>query len=626
MAKKNILLRSKRKKAATLLERGQLNDARVLLEQIVRQSRMDPDAWYLLGVLAGKQRRFRDAADSFRKALVIRPAHAGTHYNLGVALRDCGDFQSAIEHFREAIRLQPGYLDACDSLAHACMALGRLDEAAAAFRDALCIFPSKAELHSNLGSVFQAQGLLEEAVQCYREALRLNPALAVTYDSLGSALSSQGKFSEALACYQESLRRYPSNARARSNLLLTLNYIADKDRQSVFEAHQAWDKAHGRVHPPRALFANSRDPDRVLRIGYVSPDFRTHSVAYYVEPLLAAHDKSLVETVCYSGVPNPDETTRRLRGLADRWRDISKVGDDEMAAMVREDGIDILVDLAGHTSCNRLPVFARKPAPVQVTWLGYPNTTGLSTIDYRLTDAIADPDGQGAFHSEKLVRLPGCFLCYQPLADAPPVAPLPAAVSGHITFGSFNNLAKISPGVVELWSELLKALPAARLVIKNPSLTDTPTRQRYYELFAQQGLAEGRIELLGHTASREEHLALYGRVDIGLDTFPYNGTTTTCEALWMGVPVIALAGHSHAGRVGMSLLTAAGLQEWIANTPEQYIEIAQALAADADKLAQLRAGLRQQLAASLLCDGSAFAARVEAAYRKMWHGFCAAGH
>lgn len=620
MARKNILTHSKKKKALALFHAKRLEEAKALYVQICMVDKSDADAWLMLGVVNGKLGNHVEAAECFTRVLAIHPRNAEAQSNLGIALREQGRLEEAVASFREALRIQPDRHDTHDSLAHALLNLGRLDEAADTFRAALRLKPGNAEMHSNLGSVYQAQGLLEQAVACYREAQRLKPG--ITYDNLGSALSSQGKFEEALACYREGLRRHPADTRTHSNLLMTLNYLPDQDPEAIFREHRAWGGIHGKLNAKPLSFTNIRDPDRRLRIGYVSPDFRTHSVAYFIEPLLANHDDNTVESVCYSDVPRPDATTKRLQGMANQWRDVSKVSDEQLAVLIHEDGIDILVDLAGHTASNRLPVFTRRPAPVQATWLGYPNTTGLATIDYRLTDAIADPEGQDVFYTEKLLRLDGCFLCYQPTANAPPIAPLPAADAGHVNFGSFNNLAKINSRVIELWSELLKAFPAARLIIKNPSLTDPPTRERYQELFAARGQGSERVELLGHTATREEHLALYNRVDIALDTFPYNGTTTTCEALWMGVPVITLAGENHAGRVGASLLNAAGFAEWIAETPSEYIAIAAKLTADTGGLENIRAGLRSRLAGSLLCDGKSFATRMESAYRKMWKSWC----
>ena len=624
VAKKNILLRSKKKKAQALLEADRLEAAATLLSQLSRSAPMDADIWLGLGFVEGKKGNHAGAANYFQKAASIKPNNAQIKYNLGIALRDSGNYEAALSAFRNTLQIQPDFGDAGACLAHALMVLGRLDESEHAFRSAIRHQPENAELHSNLGTVLQAKGLVDEAVTCYREALRLNPDLPA-YDSFGSALTGQGKFDEALSAYREGLRRQPNNVKAYSNLLLTLNYLPDSDPGEIFAEHQGWGRIHGHPVEQVSKHSNTREPERRLRIGYVSPDFRTHSVAYYTEPLFAAHHREVVEVFCYSAMPQPDATTERLRSLADQWRHIAGWSDKKMVEKICADKIDILVDLAGHTAHNSLTTFARKPAPVQVTYLGYPNTTGLPAIDYRLTDVVADPEGVDGFFTEELARLPGCFLCYQPLADAPPVAPLPAIEAGYLTFGSFNNLSKINPYVVEVWSCVVKAIPNSKLLIKNPALTDPGRRDRYYGLFEAQGVGSEQIELLGHTPTREEHLALYGRVDIALDTFPYNGTTTTCEALWMGVPVMTLTGTSHVGRVGKSLLTSVGLDAWIANSPEDFVAKIVDLAADVDKLAGLRTELRNRLAVSPLCDSDTFAHNIEHAYRAMWHRWCGVG-
>ena len=400
-------------------------------------------------------------------------------------------------------------------------------------------------------------------------------------------------------------------------------YLPEQNPDEILAEHRRWAQVHANVPGGVPRYANSRDPARRLRVGYVSADFRSHAVGFFFEPLLANHDRNVVEAVCYSGVARPDATTERLRSMASQWRDIGGLSTEQVASMIRADGIDILVDLAGHTSGTRLKVFAHKPAPVQVTYLGYPTTTGLPVMDYRFTDELADPEGEDVYYTEKLLRLPGAFLCYRPLDNCPPVSPLPAMEKGYVTFGSFNNLSKISPSVISLWVKLLQEVPGSRLFVKNPSLTDTATRERYYGLLEKQGATRDRVELQGRTATQAEHLALYSRLDIALDTFPYNGTTTTCEAIWMGVPVITLAGQRHAGRVGVSILSNAGFGEWIARTPEQYITLAAGLAADVKKLAALRANLRQRMSDSPLCDGQVFARKVETAYREIWRAWCA---
>ena len=347
-------------------------------------------------------------------------------------------------------------------------------------------------------------------------------------------------------------------------------------------------------------------------------------MSHFIGSLIAGHDRQAFEVFCYAEVARPDDWTARIREHADAWRSTVGMDDSAAAKQIREDGIDVLVDLAGHTGQNRLLVFAKRPAPVQVTWLGYPNTTGLTAIDYRLTDEIADPEGDAdALYTETLVRLPGGFVCYGPASDTPEAAACPVHQCGSVTFGSFNVLSKVTPEVVAVWAEILDRVPKSRLLMKNRSLADEETRARYLQMFDAHGVAAERIELCAWINSSAGHLGAYARVDIGLDPFPYNGTTTTCEALWMGVPVVTLSGDRHSGRVGASILTRVGLADLVAEAEAAYVEKAVALAGDIDRLAALRLELRDRLGRSPLCDAPAFIRYVEAAYREMWRRACA---
>lgn len=622
MADKNILTRSKKKKALALLQARRLPEARELYEQICRTDPTDNNAWLMLGGVYGMLNLHQEAADSLQKSISLNPANAESHYNYGIALRSLGQPDAAEAAFRQAIKIKSGYPEALECLAHALLNRGVLDEAAQVLHQALRLRPNYAEWWSNLGAILQTQGFLEKAISYYRKAQQLKPGDNIALNNLGSTLTAQGKAEEALAAYRDGIAKNPANAQLRSNMLMTLNYLPVVDPQIVLDEHRAWGRIHEAATPSSSSFPNVRNPDRRLRIGYVSPDFREHSVANFFEPLLAARDREAFEVICYSDMPRPDATTVRLRLLADGWRDTHKLDHDRMIQLVRTDSVDILVDLAGHTANNRLPVFAKKPAPVQLTYLGYPNTTGLSTMDYRLTDASADPEGQEMFYTEKLVRLSGCFLCYVPPAHAPDVSPLPVDEAEFITFGSFNNLAKINRQVIELWSEILRGVPNARLLVKNHSLTDQSVRENYYGAFAKQGVSRDRLDLIGHTPSREAHLALYRHIDIALDTFPYNGATTTCEALWMGVPVITLSGKHHAGRVGLSLLSALKLEELVTHSPADYAALASMLANDRQKLAGMRTNLRERMRTSPLCDVQGFARKVEKSYREMWRSWC----
>jgi predicted O-linked N-acetylglucosamine transferase (SPINDLY family) len=455
--------------------------------------------------------------------------------------------------------------------------------------------------------------------------LRSNPHYAAAHSNLGSALTPLGQAEKAERSILEALRLDPHLAPARSNLAMTVNYIAERDPADVFAAQRAVEPSLLPKDSAHALHSNVPDPARALRIGYVSADFRSHSVATFFEPVIAHHQASEFEVTCYYNYPRMDVTTRRLRGHAARWRDVFGIPEQALAQLIREDGIDLLVDLGGHTANNRLGTFALKPAPVQVTWLGYPNTTGLGAMDYRITDSVADPPGwTERFHTEQLVRLPGAFLCYAPPAASPDVTAPPVARNGHISFGCFNNLAKMTSVTIAMWGRIMNAVPGARLILKPVSaFADAQTRAEILQRFADHGLDPARIEPLRPESTIAAHLARYGDVDIALDVHPYNGTTTTCEALWMGVPVVTLAGKTHASRVGASLLHALALDELVATSADAYVDIAVRLASDTDRLAQLRAGLRGRMQSSPLMDAERFTRGLEQAYRTMWRTWCA---
>lgn len=600
------------------MQGGHMAEARSLYAQICALDKRDAEAWFFLGVTNGQLKNLGEAVECFRHVVTLNPGHTLAFYNLGMTLRSLGRFEEAVQALATAVHLEPKRAEIQLSLAHTYVEMNKPEGAEICYRELVQLKPRDADMRFNLGMMCHVQHRLEDAALSYRKALEIRPDFASVYDNLGNVYCEQGRYEEALSCHRQALRLNPDDDKAHSNILMTMLYLPRQDPHVAFAAYRQWEQIHGKALAETPARPEQRDPERRLRVGYVSPDFRTHSVAYFFEPLLANHDWQAVETVCYSTAMHTDATTRRLQSLAGQWRDISRDGIEQTVNLIRADQIDILVDLAGHTAGNRLKVFSHKPAPVQVTYLGYPDTTGLSTIDYRLTDALSDPDGQEAFYTENLVRLQDGFLCYQPPANSPEVASLPALSAGHVTFGSFNNLAKVNREVVALWAKLLTNIGDSCLVIKNTSLDDPATRERYYRMFEEEGIPKERIDLLGHVPSLTGHLGLYARLDIALDTFPYNGTTTTCESLWMGVPVVTLAGRRHAGRVGVSLLSHAGVAEWIAESPEQYIALAVRLASDIQGLAETRTNLRKRMADSRLCDAKLFTRSIEAAYREMW--------
>ena len=448
---------------------------------------------------------------------------------------------------------------------------------------------------------------------------------AIELDKIGNQVLSQGMAKEAIDQYEMALILAPENTFIQSNYLCALNYQATSNMDKIFAAHKKFgefcERAAAKLEPLQSAAPPhvATSDYRPLRIGYVSSDFRHHAVSNFIEPVLAAHDKSKFELFAYYHHIVVDDMTKRIQSHVPHWRSLVGKSDADIAAMIRADGIDILIDLAGHTVTNRLPVFARKPAPVQVTWLGYPNTTGLSTMDYRITDAFADPPGMTEmFHTEKLHRMPECFSCYSAPTDAPDVAPLHAMRNGRVTFGSFNNFAKITPEVIQVWSNILKRIPTATLFLKYKDLESAPMTQFIHHQFMTRGVLVSQLRIQGNDASHVEHMNRYNTIDIGLDPFPYNGTATTLDALWMGVPVITLEGISHAGRVGVSQMSNLGLQELIAHNQNEYVEIAVALARDLPRLATLRAGMRERMLASPLMNVAGFTSDLERAYESMW--------
>ena len=662
------------------LEAGRIDDARVHCERVLYLQPKNADALHLLGVIlcsggdhekglklirraiAFQPRhpvalnnlgnilkdlgRYEDALTSYDKALAIDPTLVELLYNSGNLLSQIGRMQDAVARYDRALELRPGLAPALANRGNALGALGRLDDALDSFDRAIAAQPNFAEAHYNRANTLAALDRPADALAAYDRALALNSAYVDALNNRGIALQQLRRFADALASYERALALKPDDAdtlnnlgnlrheqgraaaaldaygaavRSRpdlpgpaSNLLMALNYTDAKTPAEMLAAHQDWDT---RFAVPSAQPHGARAPGR-LRIGYVSADLRTHSVSYFLEPLLAHHDRTRVEIFCYSNSRNADATTARLRELADHWVPISSLDDGAVAERIRADGIDLLVDLGGHTGHSRLAVFAHRAAPAQLSWLGYPNTSGLAAMDYRLTDAIADPPGESDLaHTEKLIRLDQGFLCYRPPSDAPPVTPPPCRERGLVTFGSFNHPAKLSDATVRCWADLMARVPGSRLLLKYKIFEDEATRRFHQDRFLAAGLAADRLEILGHIDDAQGHLGAYGQIDVALDPFPYNGTTTTCEALWMGVPVVSLTGSRHAGRVGASLLHRVGLDDLVAPDPEAYGALAVALAGDPDRLAALRSGMRDRLTASPLLDGAGFARSVEAVFR-----------
>ncbi|MBU0482488.1 MAG: tetratricopeptide repeat protein [Proteobacteria bacterium] len=563
------------------------------------------------------------AINCYKKGLHLDPDFYQAHFNLGNAFHADGKIQESIACFKKALSINNEYYLALDNLGTIYDDLGNYEEAVSCYNRSIRINSANPVAHNNLANVLRNGGLLEEAEKSCLKALDLNSNFPAAYKNLGTICHEMGRETEAVAGYRKSLALAPDH-RTHSNLLSSLNYLEDVSQEEIYSESLRWDALYA---PESTVAGQGAAPHfaggRRLKIGYVSPDFCDHSVSYFIDPVLHSHHREHFEVYCYANVKKPDAITSRLRDAADHWRDIFGMNDPAVVSLIKKDGIDILVDLAGHTRDNRLLVFAGIPAPVRITWLGYPNTTGMKALQYRLTDGVADPPGDAdRFHSEKLLRLPQGFLCYQPDPAAPEVSPAPCLEKGGITFGSFNNLAKVTDRVIRLWAEILLAVPGSRLLLKSRALGDRKSRKRYLALFGEAGITEDRLELLGMLPDKADHLGLYRNIDIALDPFPYNGTTTTFEALWMGVPVVTLRGERHAGRVGASIMHHAGLEKLVAESTQEYKTLAIALAEDRTRLAELRNSLREKLQQSPLLDGQRFTESLEECYRKAVAEYC----
>jgi protein O-GlcNAc transferase len=599
---------------------GQDDLAGDYLNAAVRLAPDFADAHNILGIVLARQRKLAEAEASFRQALRAKPDHAQAHGNLGSALRAQGDLEGAVASFREAIRLRPDLAEPSNNLGNILQQQGRLQEAEVHLRRALELKPDSAEIAFNLGMLLWKLEKVEESIACNQRAVGLKPDYAEAHANLGNGLMERGQVDEAIAEYRVALQLQPDAASSRSNLIRILHYHPDYDAQTIREECRQWNSWHAEpLMRDTRPHTNIPDPERRLRIGYVSPDFREHVDSFFTVPLLSNHDHRQFEIVCYAQVTHPDAMTERLRGYADVWRSILGLSDQHVADMVRRDQIDILIDLKLHTADNRLLLFARKPAPVQVSWLGYPGTTGLATIDYHVTDPYLDPPGLfDASSGEESLRLPDTFWCYDPLNDQHMISALPARKSGAITFGCLNNFCKVNDECLALWARVLQAVQGSRLLLRAPH---GPARDNVLARLGQEGIAASRIDFVAWQ-SRHEYLNLYHKVDLGLDPLPYNGHTTSLDAFWMGVPVLTMLGKTMVGRAGWSQLCNLDLKELAAETPEQYIAIVAQLAEDLPRLEELRRTLRQRMMQSPLMDANRFARNMESAYRQIWGRWC----
>ncbi len=590
-----------------------------LIRQAIAHDPSDADAYGNLGSALVALGECDHAIISCAHAIKLRPNHVDATYNLGVALKCRGRREEAVTVFRQVLRLRPDHVQARVHLGNILKDQGHLDGAIAEYQLVLVMRPNYADALCNLGNALMEKKQLDLAITAYKQAIALNPNLAEAHGNMGSALKSQGNLDESIASLRRAITLRPGYSQAHSNLLLSMMCHPGHGASSIVEEQHCWEQQH--ADPLARLLQHSNDPDpnRRLRIGFVSPDFRNHVVGRNLLPMFRRWDRDESEIFCYSNAVLPDAMTLEFQQLADEWRNISGLSDHHAVELIRQDQIDILMDLALHTNCNRLLIFARKPAPVQVSFAGYPGRTGLQAIEYRLSDPYLDPPSAVSTGIDPVIRLPHSFWCYDPLENADiPVNSLPALNAGFFTFACLNNFCKVNTTIQNLWAQVLWEVPSSRLLM----LADPGSYlQQTIAWFAQQGIEPGRIQFVP-SQPRREYLKMYHQIDLCLDSLPYNGHTTSLDSLWMGVPVVTLVGQTIVGRAGLSQLINLGLEELVAWTPEQYVRIATDLAGDSSRLSELRRTLRQRLQASALMDSVRFTQGIQDACRIIWQRWC----
>jgi protein O-GlcNAc transferase len=598
-----------------LRETGRLDAALPLLRAALDRQPLVAAYAINLGIALCQRREFADAVTVLRAAVGRDPQHAEAAFNLGIALQGLGRAHEAADLYRAAVAIRTDYTDALINLGNVYQELGEFTQAAAAYEAAMRAQPQSAEGINNAGCLLRTLGRIDEAEDLFRHGLQIDPGNCALHDNLGNVLKDAGELDEAIDSYRAALRCDPSQAATHGNLAYALSFQS-LEAAPILEECRRWNArfaARLRPHEPHERTLNRR-----LRIGYVSADFRDHCQALFTLPLLSRHDHAAFEIFCYSSVLRPDELTARIRALADVWRDARALDDAALAQQIRADRIDILVDLTMHMAGGRPLLFARKPAPLQIAWLAYPGTTGNAAIDYRLSDARLDPPGWDAHYSERTIRLADSFWCYDPLTDQPTVNELPALQRGYLTLGCLNNPCKLTEATLRPWAGVMQALPTAKLLLMAPPGRH---RRRLSQRLAAHGITADRVDFVGFRP-RADYLRSYHEIDLGLDTLPYNGHTTSLDSFWMGVPVITRVGQTCVGRAGLSQLYQLDLQDLAAETDDAFVMTAAALGTDWPRLAALRQSLRARLERSPLMDGARFARQIEAAYRLVWREYC----
>jgi predicted O-linked N-acetylglucosamine transferase (SPINDLY family) len=604
---------------------GQQKEAHDLISRAIRLSPETAQYHCNLGMVLAAQGKLDEALAAYRRADKLAVNFATAHYNLGTALANTGNMREAIPALQRAIAVDPDLVDAHFALGNALLLEQRIPEAIAAYRQAIALRPNHPESYNNLGAALRINLQVDESIMAFEKALQLRPDFPDGHNNLANVYKDMGQLDLAIAHFDQSLAAHPNAPGVASNRVYTLGFHPRFDGPAILRELRQWNqKFAAPLKPFIKPHPNDRNPNRRLRIGYVSPDFRRHVIGQNLLPLFNHHDHEKGEIFCYASAQNADAMTGQFQAKANAWRSLRGVNDEQAADMIRQDQIDILIDLSLHVAHNRLLIFARKPAPVQATFGGYPGGTGLETMDYRISDQYLDPPEFDSHYVERTIRLPDSFWCYDSVAmgvaEREAVSPLPAQRNGYITFGCLNNFCKVHPGVLDLWAKVMMAVPDSHLLLMAPH---GHARDWVEDRFKKNGVDSSRLQFV----DRQEHVAyfdLYEEIDIGLDTFPYNGHTTSLDAMWMGVPVVTLVGSTVVGRAGWSQLSNLKLRKLAVQTPEKFVQIASELTKDLSRLADLRGGLRKRMQQSPLTDGAKFAANIEAAYRQMWQQWCGA--
>jgi protein O-GlcNAc transferase len=639
-----------------------LNDFDAAINAFETAFRHDPalaGALYNLGNAYTRQRRYEEACSAYRKALSLQPDLVNAEVALGSALDELGKLDDALFHYRRVLQAQPALAPVYGNLGVVLIKQKQYAEAEACFRRALELDPKLTHLYYRLGNVcelmvqrgaavdayrrmvhshpdhqpsyvrlglqLQLCGQLLESIACYRRVIELAPRDIVAHNNLGVVYRQLSRLDEAAATWRRALEIAPDNLAPHSSLVFLENSRTRGSAAAVTEVARSFGASAARMAKVVEAFPNSPEPERVLRIGFVSGDLRAHPVGYFLLSFLTAlnaHAAGRLELYAYFSHPLEDHISERIKAQFHAWHQVYELDDQALVRRIGEDRIDILIDLSGHTGENRLPAFAWKPAPVQATWLGYLGTTGVAEIDYLIADVSTLPPELEPQFTEKIWRLPGSYLCFTPPREDDTIGPVPAVANGYVTFGSFNNLIKVGPDVVSLWARILHAVPDSRLLLKTNQFIEPSVRQDVAQQFARHGITSSRL-MVEPQVPRADYLKPYNRVDIALDPFPYPGITTSVECLWMGVPFVTLAGNTFMSRQGLGLLKNAGLPDWVAADEDEYVELAARRAGDLQTLQQLRQELRARLIASPIFDAQSFARNFEGAMRDMWREWCA---